>query len=215
MTEHGVQHLPPVVPPAGDEPEDIGTGHEMRRITEAVAADPAAWSPEVAARVEQFFDERAPEWRACSTARSSVVLADVLDRGGPVTSPVVELGAGTGSGTALLAERVDHVVAGDLSAEMLKLLPAELASRVRLDASALPFASGRVGTLVCVNMFLFAHEVRRVLAPGGALVWVSSIGERTPIHLSAEQVAAALGPQFRVTASRAEWGTWAVARRAA
>ena len=96
---------------------------------------------------------------------------------------------------------------------MLRLLPAQLASRVRLDASALPFAGASVGTLVCVNMLLFAHEVRRVLAPHGALIWVSSIGERTPIHLSAEQVATALGDDFEVTASRAGWGTWAVARR--
>ena len=64
-----------------------------------------------------------------------------------------------------------------------------------------------IGTLVCVNMLLFAGEVRRVLAPGGALVWVNSIGERTPIHLSADAVAAALGDGVTVTASRCGWGT--------
>jgi SAM-dependent methyltransferase len=208
-----VHHLAPVLAPEGDPPEDIGTGHEMRRITEAVAADASAWTPELAAQVGRFFDERAADWHTRSNARSEVVLADLLDRCDGFAEPMVELGAGTGSGTHHLAERFDHVVAGDLSGEMLRRLPAELASRVRLDASVLPFASGSVGTLVCVNMLLFADEVRRVLAADGALVWVSSIGECTPIHLSAEQVAAALGGDFEVTASRAGWGTWAVARR--
>ncbi len=71
---------------------------------------------------------------------------------------------------------------------MIERLPAELADRLRLDASCLPVRSGSVGTLVCMNMFLFAGEARRVLRPGGALVWVNSMGSRTPIHLSAERV---------------------------
>ncbi|MDQ7993899.1 MAG: methyltransferase domain-containing protein, partial [Propionicimonas sp.] len=129
------------------------------------------------------------------------------------TTPVLELGAGTGSGTVALAAHFGHVVAGDHTAGMIRRLPAELASRVQLDASALPVRTGSVATLVCVNMFLFADEVRRVLGPRGALVWVNSIGERTPIHLSAERLADALGEGFAVTASRAGWGTWAVAQR--
>ncbi len=209
-----VQQLPPVVPAVGDAPDDIGTGHQMRRITEAVAADASAWTPEVAEQVGVFFDRLAPEWHTETSARSQVALVDLLDRAGPFASPVLELGAGTGSGTLALHEHFAHVVAGDLSAEMLRRLPASLASRVRLDGSQLPFADGSVGTVVCVNMFLFADEVRRVLGPGGALVWVNSIGECTPIHLPAEQVARAMGPGFEVTASRAGWGTWSVARRA-
>jgi SAM-dependent methyltransferase len=199
--QQGVQHLAALVAPTGPEPEDIGTGHPMREVTELVASDPAAWTPELASRVGGFFDERAGEWAAQRSDRSEV-LADALARGGELRSPVVELGAGTGAGTRVLAERVDHVVAGDLAGEMLAHLPAELADRVRLDASALPFADRSVATLVCVNMLLFAGEVRRVLAADGALVWVNSIGERTPIHLSAEAVGAALGDGFAVTASR-------------
>ena len=145
------------------------------------------------------------------------MLADALDRGPAalgttLSGPVLELGAGTGAGTAVLAERVEHVVAGDLAAGMLQRLPASLASRVRLDASILPVASGSVGAVVCVNMLLFADEVRRVLTDGGLLVWVNAIGERTPIHLPADAVAAALGGDVEVVASRCGWGTWAVAR---
>jgi SAM-dependent methyltransferase len=217
MSTRPVRELAPVVPAAGEPPEDIGTGHPMRQVTEQVAADPSVWTPELAARVGSFFDEKAGEWAAQRSDRSEVLL-DALERGLPgLGSPVVELGAGTGAGTRVLADHVDgggRVVAGDLAAGMLEHLPAELAERVRLDASALPFADRSVATLVCVNMLLFSDEVRRVLAPGGALVWVNSIGERTPIHLGADAVAAALGDGFEVTASRCGWGTWAVARRA-
>ncbi len=245
-----VLHLPPVVPEAGEAPEDIGTGHPMREVTERVAADPTAWNADLAALVGAFFDERAPDWAATRSDRSEV-LAEALDRGAPgapgrpgpegpvalegsaalggsvapegsagpladgppLAGPAVELGAGTGAGTRVLAERFDHVIAGDLAGEMLARLPATLASRVRLDAARLPWPDRSVGVVVCVNMLLFADEVDRVLADRGALVWVNSIGERTPIHLSAEAVADAMGDGYDVVASRSGWGTWAVARR--
>jgi SAM-dependent methyltransferase len=216
-----VEHLPPVVPEVGEAPEDIGTGHPMREVTERVAADPSAWNAELAALVGSFFDERAPDWAATRSGRSEV-LADALDRGlpaltgqtgQPLASTALELGAGTGAGTRVLAERFDHVIAGDLAGEMLARLPAGLGSRVRLDASRLPFPARSVGVVVCVNMLLFAGEVDRVLAERGALVWVNSIGERTPIHLSADAVSDSLGDGYDVVASRCGWGTWAVACR--
>jgi len=209
-----VVHLEPVIHATGDPPDDIGTGHVMRAITERVAADPTSWTPAVAAQVADFFGELAPQWQTETSARSQVALADLLARAGAeLTTPVLELGAGTGSGTGALAAHFGHVVAGDLTSGMIQRLPAALASRVQFDASVLPVRSGSIATLVCVNMFLFADEARRVLGPHGAVIWVNSIGERTPIHLSAERLAEPLGDDFAVTASRAGWGTWAVARR--
>ena len=70
-----------------------------------------------------------------------------------------------------------------------------------VDAHDLSFTDESVGTLVCVNAMLFADEVRRVLKRGGSLVWVNTIGEITPIHLSADAVAAALGDGFELVAS--------------
>ncbi len=211
--------LPAVIEALGDPPDDIGTGHHIRDVTESVARDQAAWTPELAASIGAFFDEVAPRWGNERNERAEV-LADALDRGlvpmltspAPV-GPVLELGAGTGAGTRELATRFDDVVAGDLASEMLVRLPATLASRVRLDASALPIGGGTVAVVVLVNMMLFPDELRRVLRPDGTVVWVNSIGERTPIHLSAAAVAEALGDGFQVTASRAGWGTWAVATR--
>jgi hypothetical protein len=207
-----VDHLPVLVPPTGEPPEDIGTGHPMRDVTERVARDPATWDAALAATVAAYFDDLAPVWPLERTDRSELLL-DALVRGGPLGGPVVELGAGTGAGTRALCERFDVVVAGELSGGMLGRLDAPGSLPVQLDAANLPFRDRSVGTVVCMNMFLFADEVRRVLRDDGALVWVNSIGERTPIHLPAEAVAEALGPQFEYCASRVGWGTWAVARR--
>jgi SAM-dependent methyltransferase len=208
-----VRQLPVVVPAVGEPPEDIGSGHAMRAVTEEVARDRTTWSAELAADVGRRFEESSATWHLRHAEDRIAPLLDALDRGGDLRGPVVELGAGTGAGTELLVERLGAVLAVDLAAGMLHRLSVADASRVQADAAALPLPDGSVGTLVCLNMFLFADEVDRVLAAGGALVWVNSIGERTPIHLSSAAVADALGEGFRVVASRAAWGTWAVARR--
>jgi hypothetical protein len=54
----------------------------------------------------------------------------------------------------------------------------------------------------------------RVLAPGGSLLWVNSLGDRTPIHLPAEDVEKALPGDWNGLAADAGWGTWCALRRA-
>jgi SAM-dependent methyltransferase len=208
-----VRYLDVVVPARGEAPDDIGTASPIRSVTERVAADPSAWTPDLAARLAEMFDDLAPDWHRHHDADRLAPLVDALDRGGPFVGPVLELGAGAGAGTSELVARFGSVVALDLAAGMLDRLRVPGAARVRADASRVPTADRTVGTLVCLNMLLFADEVRRLLRPDGALVWVNTIGGRTPIHLSAEAVVAALGDGFAVTASSASWGTWAVARR--
>jgi len=130
-----VQYLPAVLHPVGEPPEDVGSSHPMRKITEAVADDPLSWTPLAAEQVAGFFDEMARSWAVSGNrARGQEVLQDLLSRS--------------------------------------------------------------------------------VLAADGVLIWVNSIGDRTPIHLSAERIAQALtgSAQFEVTASTARWGTWVVAR---
>ena len=85
--------------------------------------------------------------------------------------------------------------------------------RVQADGACLPVPDGFADAVVLVNAFLFPHEVDRVLAPGGALVWVSSIGPRTPIHLPPDRVEAALSGPWDGTSSAAGEGTWCVLRR--
>lgn len=66
---------------------------------------------------------------------------------------------------------------------------------------------------VLINMFLFRAELARVLRPNGVIVWISSIGDRTPIYLSAEDLLTALGPAWQGVASSCGEATWCVARR--
>jgi hypothetical protein len=190
----------------------------MREVTLQVAFDPAGWTPARAARVAQLFDGLAPEWHTRMTPGRAEALTDALDRGGPfdattTTRPCLELGSGVGLFTDVVTRRFgrDEVVAVDLSYEMLRRAPAELAPRVQADAASLPFADGTFATAVLVNMLLFPHEIARVAR---TVVWVNTVGDATPIHLSADEVERALPGEWDGVHAEAGWGTWAVLRRA-
>jgi hypothetical protein len=208
-----VEYLERVVPASGEEPEDIGTNHPMRAVTRAAALD-RAWTRDHAASVGAMFDQLAPVWHTRATEGRNTALLDALERGGPYTPGLtIELGSGIGLATPTLATRFPRLVAMDLSMEMLRLAAAD-PPRVQADGSNLPLRDGSVAVLVLINMLLFPAEVDRVLDHGGSLVWVNTIGARTPIHLSAEDVDAALPGEWKVVASEAGWGTWCSARRA-
>lgn len=188
----------------------------MRKVTRQVAFD-GGWDRTRAAKVSALFDGMAAEWdqpkRAASERWAS--LRDALDRGDVPHGRVLELGSGTGMGTRVLVEEGRTPVAAlDIAGDMLARAPADLAPRVHGDASALPFPDDAVDVVVLVNALLFPGEVDRVLAAGGCVVWNNTVGEQTPIHLPAEDVAAALPGEWRGVASRAGTGTWAVVRRA-
>lgn len=186
--------------------------HPMRHVTRQVAFEPDGWTPARAAKVAALFDGLAPQWHTRLTEGRVETVADALDRGGVTGTSCVELGSGTGFATASLAARFDVVVACDLSSAMLRLAP-PVAPRVQADAARLPLRDGVADVVTLVNMLLFPSEVDRVLAPGGAVVWVNSLGDRTPIHLPAPDVLAALGPGWTGVASGYGRGTWCVARR--
>jgi SAM-dependent methyltransferase len=92
---------------------------------------------------------------------------------------VLEVGAGEGYGSALLAERVPTVLALDYDA----LAIAHLARRypslaaVRGNLAVLPVADGSIDTVVCLQVIehvwdhpQFVSECARVLRPGGLLM---------------------------------------------
>ena len=190
-----------------------GPDHPMRKVTREAAFEPASWTPLAAAEVAARFDELAPEWHTRTDPARYVSLRDALDRGGSIPSgPCLEVGSGTGAATSVLAARFAHVVSVDLSLEMLRRAPAG-APRVQSDGARLPVPGGVAGAVALVNAILFPAEVDRVLMPEGALYWVNTAGPATPIYLSAEDVAAAMGPGWSGVAAVAGRGTWAVLRR--
>lgn len=215
MTEPLVR-LPRIVEAAPDRPAVGGPDHPMRKVTRQIAFESDGWDRERAAKVRALFDGLAPGWQARETVERGAALQDALARGDVPggAARCLELGCGTGFGTRTLAERFDSVVAIDLSPEMLARAPAECALRVQADANTLPLPNGWAEVVVLVNMLLFPVELDRVLTPTGTLVWVNSLGDATPIHLSAEDVRAALPGAWAGTESEAGWGTWCTLRRA-
>ena len=209
-----IERLPRVVPEAPDRPEIAGPEHPVRVTTQEIASQPGAWTPERAAGVAKLFDGLAEGWDARGTANKMEPLLDALSRGAVSGDFCLEVGSGTGAGTRQLAGRFDRLLALDLSIEMLRRAPAELAARIHGDGAQLPVADHSVDALVLVNAFLFPAEVERVLAREGALVWVSSLGDRTPIYLSPVEVEAALPGSWSGVCADAGWGSWLVVRRA-
>jgi ubiquinone/menaquinone biosynthesis C-methylase UbiE len=211
-----IEFLPRVVPNPPDRPEIGGPDHPMRKVTRQVAFDPDGWTPERAGKVAQLFDTLAPEWSERTRSERQDALRDALARGGfgeAASGVCIEIGSGTGSSSDDLARRFATVLAADLSREMLRRAPTAPARRVNADGARLPIPDASVDAVVLVNALLFPAEVARVLAPGGALVWINSLGDKTPIHLPAEDVAKAMPGSFAGVASEAGWGTWCVLRR--
>jgi SAM-dependent methyltransferase len=210
-----IRHLPRVFEEVPGRPDGSNDDHPMRKVTRQVAFDPGGWNDERRSKVADLFDSLAEEWHTREHPLRLVPLADAFERAGPLGyGRALEIGSGTGLGTAWLSARYDLLVAVELSSEMLRLSPPDPASKVQADAAALPVATGSVDAVVLVNMLLFPAEVARVLKPDGALVWVNTSGDRTPIHLSADEVDEAMPGEWNGLASEAAWGTWAVLRRA-
>jgi SAM-dependent methyltransferase len=202
-----------VVPALPGRPELAGPDHPMRAITRAIA-EGGGWSPARAAKVAALFDDLASQWHERATPERLDPLVDALERGGVARGgSCVEVGSGTGIATPVLAGHFGAVACVDLSREMLVRAPAEPGARILADAAALPVRTGSARAVVLLNAFLFPAEVDRVLAAGGAVVWVSALGDRTPIYLPPEDVVAALPGAWRAVAADAGWGSWLVATR--
>jgi len=191
-----------------------GPDHPMRKLTRQVAFD-GAWDAERAKKVGDLFDGMAAEWSTRNVdATKAAPIIDALDRGtASVGGRWLELGSGTGAGTRVLSGQVGSLIAFDLAAEMLSHAPGELAPRVRGDASVLPFGDNAFDNVLMVNMLLFPSEVDRVLAPGGTVVWVNTLGDQTPIHLPAADVLEALPGSWEGVTANAGTGLWATLRR--
>jgi Methyltransferase domain len=213
-----IQYLPPV-PIEGHQPSASGgPDHPMRIATRRAAGiDAGGWTRELRKEVGDFFDAMSSEWHTRTSPQRTAVVMDALERGfGRQPSRVdvaVEVGSGIGAYSGLLAQRFATVLAIDLSLAMLRLAPPDIAHRIQADGAMLPLRDSCASAVVLINCFLFPAEVNRILSPDGALVWVNSSGEQTPIFLDAEDLLSALPGKWTGTSSRAGEGTWCVLRR--
>jgi SAM-dependent methyltransferase len=160
-----------------------------RLAARAVVAQPRLW-PLFRRPLRAQFDALAPEWHGIMGPEALAPLAAALDRLEEPPARVLDVGTGTGKAARLVAERFPgaEVVGLDLSAGMVaearRLLPGELAGRVRFeagDASVLPYADGAFELVVLLNMIPFFAELARVTAPGGTVVVAHVSGPSTPI----------------------------------
>ena len=194
-------------------PARFGSDHPMRTVTQQIGSGDG-WSSERASFVAGVFDELSVGWHADhSNDLRLAPLEDALDRGDLGPGRLVEIGCGTGAATERISARRPVAAALDLSPRMLALADPTVAPFVRADAGALPLAAGSVDVMVVVNMFMFATEYDRVLAPEGQFVWISTMGDETPIYLPPEEVVDLLPGRWTATGSYAGTGLWLVARR--
>ncbi len=194
-------------------PARFGSDHPMRTVTQQIGSGDG-WSSERASFVAGVFDELSVGWHADHSSDLRMApLEDALDRGDLGPGRLVEIGCGTGAATERISARRPVAAALDLSPRMLALADPTVAPFVRADAGALPLAAGSVDVMVVVNMFVFAASYDRVLAPEGQFVWISTMGDETPIYLPPEEVVDLLPGRWTATGSYAGTGLWLVARR--
>jgi ubiquinone/menaquinone biosynthesis C-methylase UbiE len=162
-------------------------------ITRVVARAPWTW-PLMRRTVRGFFDGLAGGWdeRVRPDAPEHLVaLAAAVARVDGSPSRALDLGTGTGAGALWLAREFPEarVTGVDISEAMITQakakLPADLSERIDFiaaDAERLPFADGSFDLVTQISVPVFFDEVARVLAPGGHVVIVSSLGPQTPFH---------------------------------
>jgi ubiquinone/menaquinone biosynthesis C-methylase UbiE len=175
--------------------------------------------------VRGFFDRLAAGWdervRPDAPEHLAALTAAVARLDAPAR--VLDLGTGTGAGALWLAREFPQarVTGVDISEAMIEKarakLPDALSGRVDFlvaDAERLPFADGSFDLVAQISVPMFFDEVARVLAAGGHVIVVSSLGPKTPFHTPERTLRRGLGRRgVEVVATGAEGaGTFLLGR---
>ena len=172
-----------------------------RLVTDVVVRQPFLWRL-LRGRLRAMFDAIAPTWETRIGPDHVAALELALAELGASPRRALDLGTGTGVAAQAVAQRFPgaEVIGVDLApamvAEAARMLPAELAGRVRFevgDASALRFAGGEFELVTLANMIPFFDELARVTAGGGTIVLSFSRGAETPIYVPQERLRHELG----------------------
>jgi SAM-dependent methyltransferase len=142
-------------------------------------------------------------------------LAYALVRGDwPRAGACVEIVSGTDRLTGLLGEIFGLVLTVDISEQMPTGGSTDpVGSTVRSGAPALPIATGSLAAVVCTDAFPCLAEIRRVLRPDGALLWINRPGAEPPPFPDTSALVGALGGGWSAAESESRWGRWTVLRR--
>jgi ubiquinone/menaquinone biosynthesis C-methylase UbiE len=164
-----------------------------RMLNRLIVRAPFVW-PVIRSPVRRFFDRAALGWDARTGAGSVehlAPLAAALLHVKPAPERALDVGAGTGEGTLLIAREFPQArVRGvDISEEMIRAASAKVgldpegrvAFRV-VDAARLPFEDESFDLVTHLNMPPFVAEVARILRPGGQVIVASSWGPATPFY---------------------------------
>src|SRR5262245_47537499 len=160
--------------PDSPAPQLNAAKHRSRIALERVLADPDDGEAYKALAVA--YDEMAPEWTEWVQTQHwyATAVAVGMKHAKPVPW-LVEVGCGTGQATAVLSGIGPKVIATDVNASMLHGAPAlPRTCYVLADVRHLPFAAGSVPLLVALNGVPHIPEFRRVVAPGGQILWCTS-----------------------------------------
>ncbi len=125
---------------------------------------------------------------------------------------VLELACGAGQGLGMVGASARSTVGGDFSLPLLRLGRRHFGARVpfaRLSADRLPFASGAFDLVLFFEASYYVHdmegafdEIARVLAPGGAVLFVNANPERPDFIRSPHSVHYHTADEFRAALSR-------------
>jgi SAM-dependent methyltransferase len=155
-----------------------------RTLSGIVAYAPWLWGL-IRGPVTAFWNRSAGGWDSNESPRRTVALLAAIDHVGE-PKRVLEIGCGTGSGTAILKGKfTDADITGvDLSPEMVRIATAKVQGVTfePADASRLPFPDGSFDLVTQNNVPVYFNEIARVLAPGGRVLITSTFGPATPYY---------------------------------
>jgi SAM-dependent methyltransferase len=155
-----------------------------RSLSWIAAHAPWLWGA-IRGPVTRFWNRMARNWDVnASPARTHSLLTAIEHVGEP--KRILEIGAGTGSGSAVLKARFPtaDITGVDLSPEMVRIATAKVPG-VRFepaDASRLPFPDASFDLVAQNNVPVYFNEIARVLAPKGRILITSTLGPVTPYY---------------------------------
>ena len=150
-----------------------------------VARIPWAW-PLVRGFTGRFWDRMAEQWSAQASPDRATALAAGAEAVPGAPARVLEIGSGTGDGTAVLRAAFPdaEIVGVDLAPNMVAAASRNVPSATfqLADAAKLPFPDDSFDLAAQLNVPFYARELRRVVKPGGHILVASTLGPATPYY---------------------------------